>query len=100
MVLTLRGGHLATSRRVKPAHPSRRALSRAPRDEASQVHHHVVAFHRDRDGLRDVRPLHHARAGLDIDWIGFRPEPLRIAIGLTGADIEFPAVPGAADDLA
>src|SRR6201992_3687256 len=32
--------------------------------------------------------------------IVFPAEPFGIAVGLAGADVEFPAVPGAADDLA
>src|SRR6185312_1659424 len=55
---------------------------------------------RDRDGLRDIGPLHHAGAGLDMDRIGLHPKPPGIAVGLAGADIELPAVPGAADDFA
>ena len=51
-------------------------------------------------GLGDIRPLHHARSRLDIDRIGPGAKALGVAVGLAGADVEFPAVPGAADDLA
>src|SRR5712672_2339258 len=66
----------------------------------SQIHHHVVAFHGYRERLRHVGSLHHACAGLDVDRIGLGAKSLGVAIGLAGADIEFPAVPGAADDFA
>src|ERR1700676_1126481 len=33
---------------------------RAPRNDELQIHHHVIAFYRHRQRLRDVRPLHHA----------------------------------------
>src|SRR5258708_7903299 len=73
----------------------------APRnDEGSEIDHHIVALHRHRQRLRDIRPLHDGRARLDIDRIGLGAKPLWIAVGLPGADIELPAMPGAADDLA
>src|SRR5262249_24848208 len=67
---------------------------------ALQIDDDVIALDRDLDGLGDIRALHHRRARLDIDRIGLHAEAARIAIGLAGADVEFPAVPGAADDLA
>ena len=66
----------------------------------SQIDHHVVAFHRHRERLRDVRSRHHTGARLDMDRIGLDPKPAGIAVGLAGADVELPAVPGAADDFA
>src|SRR5712671_716672 len=66
----------------------------------SQIHHHIIALDRHRDRLRHVRSLHHARPRLDIGGIGFCAKPFGVAVGLAGADIEFPAVPGAADDFA
>ncbi len=73
----------------------------APRnDEWLQIDHHVVALHRHLDGLGDVRAFHHIGAGLDIDRIGTDAKTARIAIGLAGAEIELPAMPGAAQDLA
>src|SRR5690348_6284481 len=65
-----------------------------------QLHHHVIVFHRDLDGLRDIWPLHEICARLDVDGIGAGAKALRLAPGLAGTDIEFPAVPGTADDFA
>src|SRR5882724_6009496 len=76
------------------------ALLAMTRIRRSQIHHHIIAFHRDLDRLRHIRALHHACARLDVDGIGLGAETLRVAIGLPGADIEFPAMPGTADDLA
>src|SRR5262249_28885862 len=39
-------------------------------------------------------------ARFDIDRIGLHAKPPRVAVGLSGADVELPAVPRAADDLA
>src|SRR5882757_6906711 len=61
--------------------------------------HHVIALDLYRDRLRNIRPLDHARARLDMRRIRFHAEAAGIAIGLAGADVEFPAVPGTADDL-
>src|SRR3954451_3803035 len=65
-----------------------------------QLHHDVVAldFHRYR--LGNVRPLHHARSRLDMRGISLHAEAARVAVGLAGADVELPAMPGAANDLA
>src|SRR5689334_17219619 len=72
----------------------------APRLQPLQLHHHVVAVDLDLDGFGDIRPLHDSRAGLDRRRIRPRAKAAGVAIGLPGADIEFPAMPGAADDLA
>src|SRR3954453_20600959 len=72
----------------------------APPCRGLQIHHHVIALHRHCERLGDIRPLHHARTRFDIDRIGAGAKALGVAVGLSGADIEFPAVPGAADDLA
>src|SRR6516165_4953715 len=86
---------VGTARRAF-AHPTR---SR-PGMTGLQIHHHVIAFDGDFDGLRDIWALHHGGAWLDIDGIGLHAEAAGIAIGLAGADVELPAMPGAADDLA
>src|ERR1700761_1954372 len=65
-----------------------------------QIYHHVVAFHRDLDGLRHIWPLHHGSARFDIDRISLHPKAFWVAIGLAGADVELPAMPGAAQDFA
>src|SRR6267154_6443991 len=80
------------------AEHSARALCAPRNDERLEIHHHVIALDRYGDGLGDIRSLHHGSTGLDIDRIGAGAEALRVAIGLAGADVEFPAVPGAADD--
>ena len=66
----------------------------------ADIHHHVIAFHRHRQGLGDVRPLHHGRARLDIDRVSAGAKAFGVAVRLAGADVEFPAVPGAAEDFA
>src|SRR5882724_7707015 len=69
-------------------------------DARLQIHHHVIAFDRHGERLRHVWPLHHGRSRLDIDRIGTRAKAFGVAIGLAGADVEFPAMPWAADDFA
>jgi len=77
-----------------------RARARSSGRGLLQIHHHVIAFHGYRERLRHVGSLHHAGARFDVDRIGPGAKPLGVAVGLAGADIEFPAVPGAADDFA
>src|SRR5262249_46170253 len=79
---------------------SRVFRARSKARSKSQLHHHIVAFDSDGNRFRDIRPLHHRRARLDIDRIGLRPKAAGIAIGLSCANIELPAMPRAADDLA
>src|SRR5690606_4227618 len=52
------------------------------------------------EGLRDIGALHQlgARLHIDLEAAGFHR--LGVAIGLAGADLELPAVPGAAQELA
>ena len=73
---------------------------RTVRHQRLKIDHHVIALDRHRESLGDIRPLHNVSARLDIDWIGLDPEAFGIAVGLAGADVELPAVPGAADDFA
>lgn len=64
-----------------------------------KLHHHVVTLDLDGDRLGDIRPLHDARARLDMSRIRLDAEAAGVAVGLAGAHVEFPAVPGATDDL-
>src|SRR5258708_20689319 len=97
-------GDLVIPGRCKASNPESRGsgfvrFAYAP-ERRLQIHHHVIALDRALDGLRHIRPLHHGRARLDIDGIGLGAKPLWVAVGLPGADIELPAVPGAEDDFA
>src|SRR5215470_386029 len=67
---------------------------------ASGFDHDVVAFDRHRHGFGDVRPGNQPRPRLDRDRVAARAKAARVAPGLAGANVEFPAVPRAADDLA
>src|SRR5947209_5434421 len=62
--------------------------------------HHVVILdtHRERLGL--VRSFNELHPLLNRHCIAARAQPLRIAPGLPGADVELPRMPWAADDLA
>src|SRR5262249_1605511 len=62
--------------------------------------HTWEGYDRSRHGLGDVGAGDEPRAGLDRDRVAARAHARGIAPGLAGADIELPAVPGAADDLA
>jgi hypothetical protein len=91
-------GHLTADLRHLLAGGMTRRVLRG-RFQSLKIHHHVIAFDRDLDGLGDIRPHHHSRARLNIDRIGFHAKTAPIAVGLAGADVELPAMPGAADDL-
>ena len=65
-----------------------------------QIDDDVIVLDRDLQRLGDVGPLHDAGAGLDVHRVGLHPEAFGIAVGLPGADVEFPAVPRAAHDFA
>src|SRR5262249_32867177 len=67
---------------------------------ASHLHHHVFVLDADREGLRRVWSLHQLRAGLYGDGEIAHPHAARIAPRLAGADVVFPLVPRAAQNLA
>src|SRR5262245_50665043 len=60
----------------------------------------VVLLDGDGEGLSDVGALHQVGSGLDLDGELPRLHGLGIAPGLAGANVELPAVPGAAEELA
>src|SRR5215470_18468138 len=60
----------------------------------------VVVLDRDRHGLCDVGARDQPRSRLHRNVVPARAHARRITPGLAGAHVEFPAVPGAADDLA
>src|SRR5688500_4431162 len=64
------------------------------------VDHHVVVLDADREGLGDVRTLDQGAARLDRDGEVANAGAMGLAPGFAGAQVVFPAVPGAADDLA
>jgi hypothetical protein len=66
----------------------------------SEIDDEVVALDLDRNRFGDIRPLRDGGARLDIHWVRLHAEAARIAIALAGADVELPAVPGAAQDFA
>src|SRR6516164_8949824 len=68
--------------------------------DGSDVDHHVLLLHRHRHGLCHVGPLYHALTLGDLHRVGPHLDAVRLAVRLAGADVEFPAMPGAADDLA
>src|SRR5262249_2494294 len=73
----------------------------SPRNDGRlQLHHHVVALDPHGNRLGDIGAFDDVCAGLDMRRIRLDAEPARVAVGLSGAYVEFPAVPRAADDLA
>src|SRR6516162_9830635 len=66
----------------------------------SGLDHHVVVLDRDRHGLGDVGAGDELRSRLHRDRVPARAHARRITPRLAGAHVEFPAMPGAADDLA
>src|SRR5205085_1511698 len=71
-----------------------------PHHGASGLHHNVLILDPERKRLGLVRPFDQLRALRDRHRVFARAQPLRIAPGLAGADVEFPRMPWAADDLA
>src|SRR5262249_7874385 len=70
------------------------------RVDASHLDHHVVLLHPHRKGLGRVGPFHQLGARLDRGLELPDLEVVGIAPGLAGADVEFPAMPGAAHEFA
>src|SRR5262245_18823312 len=62
--------------------------------------HNVVVLDGHRHRFRHIGPGHQPRSRLHGYRIAARPHTARVAPGLPGTDVELPAVPGAADDLA
>src|SRR5262245_29008538 len=67
---------------------------------AAGLYHHVVVLDLDRHGLGDVGAGDEPRSRLHQNVVPARAHARRITPGLAGAHVEFPAVPGTADDLA
>src|SRR6185295_16932262 len=82
------------------------SLRSAPRHEGLwgeaqlSLDNHVVVLDADRKRLGLVRPFDEPRSGFHRDIIAARLHLARIAPGLSGADVELPGMPRAADDLA
>src|SRR4029079_4975746 len=66
----------------------------------SRLDHHVFILDADPERLCDIRPFDQLRSLLHRNTVTARLDLFRVAPGLSGADVEFPGVPGAADDLA
>src|SRR4029453_12859784 len=56
--------------RSKRYHRGKAEGSDWARTRLLQIDPHVIALHRDLDGLRDIRPFHHGSPRLDIHRIG------------------------------
>src|SRR6185437_7011494 len=76
-------------------------FSPAARNDAVplQVYNDVLLLDRHRDRLRDVGSLYDGLPRRHFNRIAAHRDPAGIAEALTGADVELPPMPGAADDL-
>ena len=63
------------------------------------LHHHIALLDRHIEGFRHKGPFGHRRARLDAYIVFGGLDAIRFTHGLAGADVEFPAMPGTADDL-
>src|SRR6185437_12463245 len=77
---------------------ARRARGRVKR--MSNFDHNVVTFDRDRESFGDIGAFNEVRSRCDGDVIVARLEGLGIAPGFAAAEIELPAMPGAAQHRA
>src|SRR5262245_22670735 len=77
--------------------PTSRGRTEAP---VSRLDDDVVVLDLDRYGFGDIGAGDQARSRLDLDGVAAGADAGGIAPRLAGADVEFPAVPGATDDLA
>ncbi len=66
----------------------------------SRLHHDIILLDADDDRLCLVRAVEELCAGLDLDIVGLRPYPRRLGARSPGPNVELPAMPGAAQDLA
>src|SRR6266478_6430866 len=73
---------------------------RAFRNHALSLHNDVAVLDVDWKGLGHIRAFRQCLAVLDHHWIGPDLDAGRIEIGLAVAHVEFPAMPGAAQQLA
>src|SRR5438128_345434 len=74
-----------------------------PRDASpasSKVQNDPVCLNGDRVGLSGQRLYCRRLGGLDSDFVGADAGAVGLADGAAGGEVEFPAVPGAAEDLA
>src|SRR5262249_61681184 len=74
-------------------------MRRTARSSPRELDDEVILLDRDREGFRDIGPLHQRRPRLDRYLERPRASRVRIAPGLAGADVELPAVPGAAQEF-
>src|SRR5436853_373875 len=65
-----------------------------------RLNDHVVILDADRERLGLVGSFNELSALRNRNGVFARAQPLRVAPGLAGADVELPRMPGAADDLA
>src|SRR5262245_38250931 len=67
---------------------------------ASELDHHILLFDRDREGLGPQRSLDQRPARLDLRFVAAHLGPVGLAPGFPGSEIELPAMPWAANELA
>src|ERR1039458_906489 len=72
----------------------------ASRFRALHVHHDVVFFDADWHRLRHQMAFQDLAALGDFHRIAPRPDRIRVRNGMAGADVEFPTMPGASQNLA
>src|SRR3954466_2584485 len=68
--------------------------------QASDLDDDVILLNRHGDRFGDVGTLHQRIAGGDLHRVLSGLDARRLAPGLSVADVEFPAMPGAANDFA
>src|ERR1035437_9860822 len=86
------GNGLRREKKLDPHNPNQRG--------PSDVHHHVVVLDRHLHGLGDIGALHQFVAVRHFHRVGTNLDASRLAPGLSGADVELPAVPGTAIEQA
>src|SRR5215475_3021177 len=85
-----------TSRECSSTGFSRTRRSSGRRSNPRQIDHEIILLHRHCEGLGNIGAFDEARPRLDRDAELAGAGGVGIAPGLAGADIELPAVPGAA----
>src|SRR5262249_35578768 len=86
--------------RVKPGNDAADKPTAAGAVTALRLDDDVIVLDPHRERLRHVGAFDQLGSGLDLDRILPHAQPARIAPRLAGANVEFPAVPGALHHLA
>src|SRR5690349_7814979 len=80
--------------------PELRQRPRRGLQDGSELDDDVVVLDDHRIALGHIGALDDGRARLELDVVAAQPGAARIAPGLAGRELELPAVPGAAQELA